>query len=376
MTHPTIAIVGAGLSGLVLARILQLNGVDTTVYEADATGDVRGQGGSLDIHDDSGQLALRAAGLYEQFRRRVQPQGEHVRVLDKHGKVHIDAGPPSGEGGRPEIDRTVLRRLLLDSLDPGRIAWGHKVKKTATRPDGRHKLTFADGGTTTADLLIGADGTWSRARALLSDATPAYSGITHVEIHISDPDAYPGTAVTVGPGMIFALGGDRAIIGHGGHHLDLAASMRVPQDWLTAAGIDWSDPVPARAALLAEYTGWAPELTELIRVCDDTFTARQIFALPIGHRWNRVPGVTLVGDAAHVMSPYGGEGANLAMLDGAELARALLDHPDDLDAALTKYEAEMFSRAAASAQVSAQGLEMCFGPQAPLEIVDFFSAAQ
>ncbi|WP_432969978.1 FAD-dependent oxidoreductase [Dactylosporangium sp. CA-233914] len=375
MTQPTIAIVGAGLSGLVLARILQINGIDATVYEADATGDVRSQGGSLDIHDDSGQFALRVAGLYERFREHVQPQGEHVRVLDRHGKAHIDAGPPGGEGGRPEIDRTTLRRLLLDSLTPGRVVWNHKVISTKRLTNGGTELTFADGGTAIADLLIGADGTWSRVRPLLSDATPAYCGITHIEIHIPDPAAHPDQATTVGPGVLFALGGDRAIMGHGGTHIDLGAALRVPPDWLAGSGVDWSDPAAARAALLVEYPDWAPALTALVDI-GDSFTPRQIFALPVGHRWDRVPGVTLIGDAAHVMSPYAGEGANLAMLDGATLAQALLDHPGDAETALHAYETEMFPRAARSAQASDQGLEMCFGPQAPHEIVNFFSEAR
>ena len=86
-----------------------------------------------------------------------------------------------------------------------------------------------------------------------------------------------------------------------------------------------------------------------------------------------MPGVTLVGDAAHVMSPYAVEGANLAMLDGAELALALVARQDDLEAALGRYETAMFSSAAAAAEDSAQGLDMCFAPDSPRAMVEFFS---
>jgi len=155
---PRIAIIGGGLGGLTLARILQVRGVASTVYELDASADARDQGGSLDMHEESGLRALREAGLYERFRLLTHPQGEALRVLDKAGTVFIDHAPEDGEGGRPEIDRTALRDLLVASLDPGRIVWGHKVAAVRSRGDGRHDLTFADGSRTTVDLLIGADG--------------------------------------------------------------------------------------------------------------------------------------------------------------------------------------------------------------------------
>src|SRR5208283_3713205 len=113
----------------------------------------------------------------------------------------------------------------------------------------------------------------------------------------------------------------------------------------------------ARGVLLKEFADWSIELKDLIRNCDDTIIPRLIYALPIGHSWAHSRGVTLLGDAAHVMSPYAGEGANLAMLDATELALAIAEHGDDVESALTRYEAAMFPRGEVAAEKSAQGLE-------------------
>jgi 2-polyprenyl-6-methoxyphenol hydroxylase-like FAD-dependent oxidoreductase len=374
MSSPSIAIVGAGLGGLVLARVLQVHGIPSTVYELDASADARNQGGVLDMHEESGQLALRTAGLHEEFRRLTHPQGEAMRILDKAGTVFIDRAPEDGEGGRPEIDRTALRDLLIASLDPGRIVWGHKVTAASSLDGGRHELTFADGGSISVDLLVGADGTWSKVRPLLSAAKPEYCGISYLELHLSDVgERHPDSAALVGPGIMFALSDNRAMIGHGGEHIHLGASVRAPQDWTVSSGVDWSDAPAAREALLKEFADWSTELTDLIRNCDDTIIPRLIYALPIGHSWARVPGVTLVGDAGHVMSPYAGEGANLAMLDGCELALAVVEHGDDVETALTQYEAAMFPRAQAAAEGSAQGLDLCFASDSPQGMVKAFA---
>ena len=373
MSSPSIAIVGAGLGGLVLARVLQIHGIQSTVYELDVAADARKQGGSLDMHEESGQLALRTTGLYEKFRHLTHPQGEAMRVLDKAGTVFINHAPEDGEGGRPEIDRTALRDLLIASLDPGRIVWGHKVTDVKPLGDGRHELTFATGSSTLVDLLVGADGTWSKVRPLLSTAKPEYCGISYLELHLSDvEERHLDLASLVGPGVFFALSDNKALMAHGGRHIHLGASLRVPQDWTVKSGVDWSDASAARSTLLKEFADWSVELKDLIRNCDDTIIPRLIYALPAEHSWARSPGVTLLGDAAHVMSPYAGEGANLAMLDATELALAIAEHGDDVETALIRYEAAMFPRSKAAAEQSAQGLEMCFAADSPQGIVRFF----
>jgi 2-polyprenyl-6-methoxyphenol hydroxylase-like FAD-dependent oxidoreductase len=344
MTVP-ITIVGAGLGGLVLARVLHVNGIPVTVYEAEASPGARTQGGLLDIHPWNGQPALEAAGLTGKFRGLVLPGRESYRVLDWAGTVLLDR-PDNGTGERPEVPRGELRQMLLDSLPDGIVQWGRKVSGVQALGEGLHELRFTDGATVLTSLLIGADGAWSRIRPLLSDATPRYIGFTSVEYFLLDADTrHRATAEAAGAGSLFALAPGKGLLVHRerGGTLHTYVQLLKPQDWL--AGTDLADGAAVTARVAAEFGGWAPELTALITDSDTAPVVRPLYTLPAGHRWARVPRVTLIGDAAH-LAPPNGEGANLAMLDGAELGQAIAAHPDDAEVALAEYEQAMFPRAA------------------------------
>ena len=348
----SIGIIGAGLGGLMLARVLHLHGIPSTIYEADASADVRPQGGMLDIHEPDGQFALKAAGLFDAFTAIVHPGGQQLRVLDQHGRVLFEEHD-DGSGGRPEVPRGELRRILIESLPEGAIQWGRKLEGVAALGGGLHALALADGGTATTRLLVGADGAWSRVRPLLTDVQPAYTGTTFVETWLFDADVrHRASADAVGGGMLIAKGGGKDIFAHRepGGVLHAYVGLEKPEDW--SAGIDFSQRAAALALVAAEFADWAPALRALILDAERDPVARPIHALPDGHAWERGDGsrqgVTLLGDAAHLMAPNG-EGANLALMDGAELARAIAAHPDDIEAALAVFETGMFARSAASA---------------------------
>jgi 2-polyprenyl-6-methoxyphenol hydroxylase-like FAD-dependent oxidoreductase len=325
----------------------------------------RSQGGMIDIHDYNGQLAVEATGLMDEFRALILEGRQALRFLDPQGRVLFDKGD-DGSGGRPEVQRGELRQMLIDSLPAGTVRWGHKVAGVRALGEGRHEVGFTTGGTVETDLLVGADGAWSRVRPLVSDATPSYAGQTFVETYLYDVDErHPATAEAVGMGSMGAGVAEYQLNAHRerGTTIHTYAIIDKPQDWFD--GIDFADSGDSVARIAALFDGWAPALTALITDSDARLVLRPIFELPVGHHWSRVPGVTLVGDAAH-LAPPDGEGANNAMLDGAELGKALGTNPDNVETALAEVEAAMFTRTAKRTD-NAEFIEQIFGADGPPE---------
>ncbi|MER5998717.1 NAD(P)/FAD-dependent oxidoreductase [Nonomuraea angiospora] len=371
-----IAVIGGGPAGLTFARVLHRHDHPVTVLERDPAPDARPPGGMLDLHEGLGQLAMSKAGLLAEFQALSRPEGQAMRILDTDGTVLRDWQPRPGDLANPEIDRGQLRDLLLGSLD---VQWGRGVTEVVPETRDGVLVHFADGRQETFDLVVGADGAWSRVRPAVSSATPHYTGITSVETSLDDVDTrHPDLARLVGDGSMAVYGVNRSLVAqrNSGGHVKVYARFRAPLDWHTNvdrhmgldAGLDLADVEAVRSSLLAMFDGWAAPVVDLLRH-GTAFVHRPLYVLPVSHTWAHVPGVTLLGDAAHLMPPLGA-GANLAMLEGAELAESVVaaPGPGDLDEAVRAFEEQMWARAGRWAEITTAGLERLVSPD-PTEAI-------
>ena len=341
----TVAVIGAGPGGAAVANLLHKRGFTVRVYESDAAIDSRPQGGSLDLRPDSGQRAIDAAGLGETFARLSRDDAKAFRMIDSHGNDLPGQGEDTHENAGPEIDRSDLRAMLVNALPADMIAWGHRVSAVTQGDDGRWRLDIADGQPVTADLVIGADGIGSRARAALTDVRPVYTGITMIAAYFR-PELWRGSKLSdiLGEGSVMFAGGNKTIFVQRCNHdvILLYYSMNVPQDWPKAAGFDIGDAEAMLAAVREAYGDWSPEILDMLTQVQDRFALWPTSVMPPDYRWTSRSGLTMLGDASHVMPPFTGKGVNLALLDALELAERLSGDPDrEVDDAVRAFEHDM-----------------------------------
>lgn len=388
-----IAVVGAGPAGCTLANLLNTSldthaAVSVTIFEREPHLHDRDQGGTLDLHEETGLAAIRACGLANspEFAAIARHDGDSIILSDKKMTRWIDLNSSADGGwfsqGKPEVDRLALRRLLIQNLPADTIRWNKHVVKIQAEPDSTWSLAFTDGSNATDfDLVVGADGTYSVVRPLLTLQQPFYSGVGGWNMLCYNAEATrPLLTKLVRRGSLFAFSDGKVLMGQQLGSGDLYISMWgvKPTDWQDASGYDVRDPKAVKSALLHEFRNWAPELRELISCFDESKVwPRDLVMLPTGIDWNTRPGVTLLGDAAHVMCPFVGAGVNEAMADAMDLSKTILTlvqsgwTKQSLAEGIQNYEQQMLSRVHKSQRLTEDIMKLVlFTPGAPETIIE------
>lgn len=390
-----IAIIGAGPTSLTLAAILHRNNIAYTIYEA--APNLRHQGGTLDLHPSTGQQALREAGLWEDFVKHARPESDCLKLVDlASGQVLWDENTGDGQSqeepkrsvedslkGRPEIDREWLMRITYGALPEGSIKWTSKLKEVlpnASNPK-KHDLEFADGSKEEGfDLVVGADGAWSKVRNLLTGVKPQYSGVSAVELWHTDVQSEPWLVNYVGAGSCFAFAESVAIMSQrqGDGSLRTYACLLVPEAFIAECGIDWESEGTARTQFIDRYFSHvSQDLQRVLSLSKDKLIPRALYELPIGFSYPHRPGVTLIGDAAHLMTPFAGVGVNVGMTDALVLATEITAScrgEKSLDEVISAYEEEMWPRARKFMEKTAKGKERHFRADGSRAMADMMRA--
>ena len=376
---PRIAIIGAGPGGCILARLLHTHRIACTVFEGETAIDHRSQGGTLDLRANTGLAAVKEAGLWKEFQKYARYDGESLLVTDK--KLTTWVRRKQGKQGQqnklqeaPEIDRTDLRKLLLESLPKESIRWGMKLVRVQERDEG-HALHFANGDVESGfDLIVGCDGAFSKTRTLLTPDSVFYTGLADWTMQVPNAKVTaPNLDKLVNRGSILAYSDGRsmAIQQLSSGNIWVSTSGPYTEDYASTSDLDSKDLESVKVLLREDFRDWRPELLEAIDKAEGDVMWRPLYMLPVGFTWPHKKGVTLLGDAAHLMTPFSGIGVNTAFYDAMLLAEQIVSfsksaRPDCFDEHIVAYEKKMFEHAH-KAQKHTEGSmnDMLFTPGAP-----------
>ncbi len=380
--NKSIAIVGGGPGGLTLARLLQLKGSNVKVYERDFNKDARLIGSPLDMHEESGMAALRKANLVDEFKMNFRTGADKKVIVNERAEIFFsdhETKPDEdfgNEHSRPEIDRGALRKIFLESLQSETVVWDSHFISLEKQNEG-WLLHFKNGSSAYADIVIAADGANSKIRPYITNIKAFYSGVTMVEVNVDDAEkATPHIYALLNGGKIMAFGNGKCLLGgqKGIGGLGFYASFKPDEKWASNSGLDYSDKTQFLAWFKKEYSEWSSIWYELFENAATPVIPRPIYCMPLNQTWKALPNLTMLGDAAHVMPPFAGEGANLAMLDALELSECLTsDKYNTLQEAISFYEINMRKKAATAAQESLENGERMHAEGALNTMLNMFS---
>ncbi len=359
LQNKKVAIVGGGPGGLTLARLLQMKEVDVKVYERDVDKDARVQGTTLDLHENSGLKALRQANLLDAFKKNYRPGADRLIIVNERADIFFTdhEGKPEADFGnehfRPEIDRGPLRKMLLECLRPETVVWNSRFVSMEKQNEG-WQLDFKNGSTAFADIVIGADGANSKIRPYLTGIKPFYSGISGLLGSVYNPETTtPGISKLLNGGKIMAFGGGKSFItaSKGDGSLAFYLSYKTEENGLS--NLDLADKTQVLSWFKNDFPEWSNLWHGLFENAETPFMPIPIYCMPVDQSWEALPNLTMIGDAAHLMPPFAGEGVNMAMLDALELSECFTSGKHNtLQEAISFYETNMRSRASAAAKES------------------------
>jgi hypothetical protein len=292
-------------------------------------------------------MAIIKAGLLEEFKNNFLPKADRKKIMNEKAEVFLSDHETKVEENfgnpyfRPEIDRGALRKILLESLEPETVVWNSHFISMDKQNEG-WLMHFKTENPFTQILLL-QQTEQPKIRPYITDIKAFYSGIIMLEGNIYDvKNAAPKMAELLNGGKIMAFGNKKDILmgqkgnGEAGFYL----SFKAEENWAANSGLNFND----KSQLLdwfktaySEYNIWY-ELFENT----ETLYSRPIYCMPLDQDWEAQPNLTMLGDAAHVMPPFAGEGVNMAMRDALELSGCLTsDKYSTLQEAIAAYEKSM-----------------------------------